>query len=155
MHGSAWNKYPPPCTCNFGELSFLHNWMFTVLALHLPVSKRYAPAAQPANAAAEAQLLPSYTKVRTLPLSFLAVFHNCCHSRSRQLAVKLYVYLRSAYTRAAIALNHSVKNNYTLPERRTPDNWGEPERASHLWIKRKIVYLHICLYIYKKIKKKH
>ena len=27
-----------------------------------------------------------------------------------------------------------------------PFIWGEPERASHLWIKRKIVYLFIYMY---------
>ena len=26
--------------------------------------------------------------------------------------------------------------------------WGEPERAPHLWIKRKIVYIYVYIYIY-------
>ena len=30
--------------------------------------------------------------------------------------------------------------------RRMTDNWGEPERAPHLWVKQKIVYLYRYIY---------
>ena len=52
------------------------------------LSKSYAPVPSQ-NVANETQLLLFVRQVHMLRLSFLAVFHNCCHSSSCQLAISL------------------------------------------------------------------
>ena len=56
-----------------------------------------------------------HTKVHILRLSFLAVFHNCCHSSSRcswlsEKPSSTKILLTFHTWPAAIALNYSVKN---------------------------------------------
>ena len=63
------------------------------------------------NVVAKTQLLSLVQQVCTLWLLFLAIFHNCHHSSSPQLALScMKILLTLRMWPAAIALNHSIKN---------------------------------------------
>ena len=115
-HTSARNK-TSAAFYTFSKLSLSTQLdVYSPCPVNLPVSRRYAPAAQIECCRQNTISVTFCTKVHTLWLSFLAIFYNCRHSSSRQLAVRsnklscTKILFTFRMQPAAIVLNYSVKN---------------------------------------------